>query len=145
MKPLEQLVRISRWRLDEKRQKLTDLERLSERLRADLDRLEAGLAREKEAAQTDDAARQAFPAFLKAELERKARLEKSIGDVEREVEAARDDLTEAFRELKKYELAKESQDERARRQEDRAEQAALDELGTQLHRRRNGERGTGAS
>lgn len=145
MKPLEQLVRLSRWRLDEKRQKLTDLERLSERLRADLERLEEGLAKEREIAAQDESARPAFSSFLEAELARKARLQKSIEDVDREVEAARDDLADAFRELKKYELAKTSQDERARRRQLRTEQATLDELGTQLHRRRSSEQDNGAS
>lgn len=135
MKPLDQLARISRWRLDEKRQKLLDLERLAERLRADLRRLEEGLAAERKLAAEDELARRAFPAFLEAELDRKARLQKSIADVDGEIEQAREELSDTFRESKKFELAKANQDERLRRHRDHAEQGALDELGTQLHRR----------
>lgn len=145
MTALGELVRISRWQLDEKRRKLTDLERLGDRLRADLQKLQDGIAAEQELAQANPEARRDFPAFLEAELSRRERLQRSIQDVEREIETARDDVAEAFRELKKYELAKANQDARERERQSRIEQRAMDEMGTQLHHRKrvhkNGESG----
>jgi flagellar export protein FliJ len=137
MTPFNSLVRITRWHLDEKRQKLAELERLAERLRGDLQRLDEGIAAEEKLAEQDDMARRAYPAFLEAELDRRQRLEKSIADVEQEIEAAREEVGEAFRELKKYELAEDNERQRVRKRRDRIEQQQSDELGAQLHRRQN--------
>ncbi len=136
MSSFDSLLRISRWHLDEKRQKLADLERLAQRLRDDLERLDEGIETEKRIAEQDEEARRTFPAFLKIEQERRRRIEKSIVDVQHEIELAREEVAEAFREFKKYELAKATQDERLRRQATRREQARMDELGMQLHRRK---------
>lgn len=140
MTALAELVRISRWRLDEKRQKLMDLERLADRLRGDLEKLDTGIAAEQKVAESDYEARHSYAAFLKAELERRERLRRSIADVERELEGAREEVAEAFRELKKYELAKANQDAREHERQARMERRDMDEIGTQLHRRRNSER-----
>jgi flagellar export protein FliJ len=135
MTPFDSLVRISRWHLDEKRQKLAELERLADRLRGDLRRLDEGIAAEQKLAEKDDMALRAYPAYLEAELNRRQRLEKSIADVEQEIEAAREEVNDAFRELKKYELAQSNEQERLRNRRQRVEQQRSDEVGAQLHRR----------
>jgi flagellar export protein FliJ len=137
MTPFNSLIRITRWNLDEKRQKLAELERLADRLRGDLQRLDEGIAAEQQLAEQDEMARRAYPAFLEAELDRRQRLEKSIADVEQEMEAAREEVNEAFRELKKYELAEDNERQRVRKRRARIEQQQTDELGAQLHRRQN--------
>jgi len=144
MTPFDSLLRISRWHLDEKRQKLAELERLAERLRQDLQRLDDGIAAERRLAEADDDARRAYPAYLQAEMQRRRRLEQSIADVEQEIDSAREDVNEAFRELKKYEMAKTNEDNRVRLRRQRAEQRLADELGAQMHRRR-GEQGKGST
>lgn len=136
MTALVNLVRLNRWHLDEKRRKLADLERLAERLREDLARLDQGIEAERRAAEASEDARQAYPAFITAELQRRHRLEDSIADVENELEDARDEVAIAFQELKKYELALENQRRRDREQQERQEQATLDEIGVDRHRRR---------
>lgn len=135
MTPFDSLLRISRWHLDEKRQKLAELERLAERLREDLQRLDDGIAAEGKLAEADNDARRAYPTFLKAEMGRRRRLEQSIADVEQEIDAARDEVNEAFRDLKKYELAKDNEAARLRQRRQKAEQNQADELGAQMHRR----------
>lgn len=140
MTGFDSLVRISRWQLDEKRQKLTELERLVERLQGDLTRLDEGVASEQRLAERDDMARQAYPAFLKSEMDRRKRLQKSIADVEKEIEAVREEVADAFRELKKYEMAQANELQRVRARRERADQQRTDELGAQLHRRQRGER-----
>mgnify|MGYP006287392883 FL=1 len=140
MTAFNSLIRITHWHLDEKRQKLAELERLAERLRGDLQRLDEGIAHEQQLAQQDDMARRAYPAFLEAELDRRQRLEKSIADVEQEIEAAREEVGEAFRELKKYELAEDNERQRVRKRRERIEQQRHDELGTQLHHRQNADK-----
>lgn len=141
MSALANLVRISRWQLDEKRQKLADLERLRERMAADVTRLDENLDAERKAAQESDAAMRAFPAFADAEAARRHRLCQSIEEVDRQIDDAREEVSAAYREAKKYELAKENEDVRQRQKRARAEDAAMDEVGLQLHRRkRTGER-----
>ena len=144
MTALANLIRISRWHLDEKRQKLGDLERLAERLEQDLARLDEGIARERELAERDEEAQRAFPAYYQAERQRRDRINQSIADVKEQIETAREEVGEAFRELKKYEMAKANQDERDRRRQERQQQQAMDELGAQMHRRRRSQ-GQGSS
>ena len=143
MSALDNLVRISRWHLDEARQKLGDLERLESRLQGDIDRLDANLAAERAAAQESDQARAAYPAYAQAQKGRRQRLERSIADVQGQIAPARDAVAEAFREVKTYELARDNERARAESQRARAESARLDELGLQLHRRKQGRRGGG--
>ena len=63
MNALDNLVRISRWHLDEARQKLGDLERLEVRLREDIRRLDANLAAEQLVAFLEEQVHQLGHAF----------------------------------------------------------------------------------
>jgi flagellar export protein FliJ len=135
MSALDNLVRISRWHLDEARQTLGDLERLEARLHEDVARLDEALAAERTASQESDLARQAYPAYAAAQRQRRARLDASIADVQTQIADAREAVAEAFREAKKYERARDNDRARAKQKRDRAETAAMDELGLQLYRR----------
>jgi len=137
MNALNSLVRVHSWALDEKRQKLAELEGLADKLRADLQALEQELEQEQSAASGSAEGSIAFPAFVAAALERRKRLRQSIANIELACTAARDEVNQAFQEMKKFELARdnqiaEEQDEAARR-----EQTAMDEMGVDLHRRKN--------
>ena len=136
MSALDNLVRISRWHLDEARQKLGDLERLEARLQDDVRRLDAQLAEEQTAAQESEIARAAYPAYAEAQKLRRQRLERSIADIQNQIADAREAVAEAFRESKKYELARDNERARAKAKRDRAEAAQMDEMGLQLHRRK---------
>ena len=143
MSALDNLVRISRWHLDEARQKLGDLERLEARLQDDVRRLDAQLAEEQTAAQESEIARAAYPAYAEAQKLRRQRLERSIADIQNQIADAREAVAEAFRESKKYELARDNERARAKAKRDRAEAAQMDEMGLQLHRRKQGTGGEG--
>ena len=135
MSALDNLVRISRWHLDEARQKLGDLERLEARLHDDVRRLDAQLAEEQAAAQASELARAAYPAYAEAQKLRRHRLETSIAEVQSQIAEARETVADAFREAKKYELARDNERARTKAKRDRAEAAQMDEMGLQLHRR----------
>ena len=135
MSALDNLVRISRWHLDEARQKLGDLERLEARLQEDIRRLDAQLAVEQTAAQESEIARTAYPAYAEAQKLRRHRLE--------QIAEAREAVAEAFREAKKYELARDNERARAKAKRERIEAADMDEMGLQLHRRKRGAGGDG--
>ena len=143
MSALDNLVRISRWHLDEARQKLGDLERLEARLQDEVARLDANLQAEQKAAHESDLARAAYPAYAEAQKQRRQRLERSIADVRGQIDQARQAVAEAFGEAKKYELARDNERARARTKRERREAAQMDELGLQLHRRKQGAGGDG--
>ena len=63
MTALDSMVRVHRWVLDEKQRKLADLRTLLEKLKLDLESLDAELEAEREASGSSDEAGAAFPAY----------------------------------------------------------------------------------
>ncbi len=135
MSALGSLVRVHTWALNEKRQTLAGLEKLAEKLRHDLEVLEAELGQERSAATDSIEGTIAFPAFVAAALERRKRLRVSIANLELAIEAAREEVREAYQEVKKYELARDNHERRERDRLALRETKALDELAMTLHRR----------
>ncbi|HMA15787.1 MAG: flagellar FliJ family protein [Bacteroidota bacterium] len=138
MTALDQLVRLHRWTLDEKRQKLAELERFRTRLLDNIESLEAELAREQAAAERSTIASISLPAFIKATIDRRRKIEGSIAEVDRSIAAARDEIAEAFQEFKKYETAHGNHLRREAQKQSRKEQIAADELAIDQHRRHAG-------
>jgi flagellar protein FliJ len=134
---LNSLVRVHSWALDEKRQKLAELDGLADKLRADLQALEQELVQEQSAASGSVEGSIAFPAFVAAALERRKRLRDSIANIELACNAARDEVNQAFQEMKKFELARDNQAAEEQEEAARREQTAMDEMGVELHRRKN--------
>jgi chromosome segregation ATPase len=132
---LDQLVRLHRWNLDEKRQKLAELERFRGKLLGNIESLEAELAREQAAAERSDVTSVSLPAFIKATVDRRRKMEGSIAEVDRSIALARDEIAQAFQEFKKYETAHGNHQRREALKQSRREQNAADELGIDLHRR----------
>lgn len=135
MKGLEGLIRLNKWRLDEKRQVLAELERLAARLRQELVDLEHEVAQEQKVAASSPEAMAIYGQYATAVIARRAKLNQSLAEVEQRMRGALDDVTLAFRELKKYELVKARRDRTAQEREKRQQQAVLDELGLVLYRR----------
>lgn len=136
MNPLTSLIRVHKWALDEKRQKLAGLEELVRKMRVDLAEIDRDLDREKEAATESMAGTMAFPAFMAAAMERRRRLRQTIAELEQAAEEARDEVQAAFQEVKSYELALERHEREEQARLDRDEQIALDEVGATMHLRR---------
>lgn len=135
MSALDQLVRLHRWNLDEKRQKLAELERFRGKLQGNIEALEAELAREQAMAERSQISSLSLPAFIKATIDRRRKMEESIAGVDRSIAAARDEIAQAFQEFKKYETAHGNHQRREAQKQQRREQTAADELGIDLHRR----------
>jgi len=132
---LDQLVRLHRWTLDEKRQKLAELERFRAKMIMNIESLEAELAREQAAADRSEVTSMSLPAFIKATIDRRRKIENSIAEIDRSIAAARDEITQAFQEFKKYETAHGNHQRREALKQSRREQTVADELGIDLHRR----------
>lgn len=135
MKGLDGLIRLHKWKLDEKRQVLAELERLAARLRQELLDLEHEVAEEQKVAKSSPEAMASYGQYANAVIARRNKLTQSQSEVEQRMRGALDEVTQAFRELKKYELVKARRDKTAQETEKRQQQAVLDELGLTLYRR----------
>ena len=139
MRGLPSLIKMHGLRLDEKRRKLAELERMRAALVERRDALDGEIAAEKAAADRKPETHADFGAYVRAALKRRETLERSIADVERESEAANEEVADAYRELKKFELVKQREDADALLESNRREQAQLDEVGLNAFLRRGRE------
>jgi len=104
MKSRESLLRLRQFDVDEKRQKVSDLEMMIadfQRLAVDL---EQQIAAEEARAGISDVNHFAYPPFAKAAIKRRDNLRNSVADLEAKLEEARSELEEAVTELKKIQL-----------------------------------------
>ena len=136
MSGLDQLIRLQRWTLDEKRRQASDLELLIERLIQDINKLDEQVEHEIEASRTNIELQRALPGYRQAMKSRRERMDKSLVDLRGELEKLREQITEAFSELKKTEQTVKNRQQRQRLAERRKDQAISDEVGLQLHRRK---------
>ena len=136
MSGLDQLIRLQRWTLDEKRRQASDLELLIERLIQDIIKLDEQVEREIEASRADLELQRALPGFRNAMKSRRERLDKSLVDLRGELEKLREQITGAFSDLKKTEQTVKNREQRQRLAERRKDQAISDEVGLQQHRRK---------
>lgn len=136
MSGLDQLLRLQRWTLDEKRRQASDLELLIERLVQDIIKLDGQVEREIEASRASIELQRALPGYRQMMKSRRERLDKSLVDLRGELEKLREQITEAFSELKKTEQTVKNRQQRRRLAERRKDQAISDEVGLQLHRRK---------
>ena len=135
MKALPNLIRVQRWRLDEQRRRVVELQTMRDAFTSDLNRLDAELERERAAAGASNSATAVFPIFLGELRARRGRIEASIAGVDREIEIAQEETTAAFQELKRYELALEAHQDRLAVEAGRRERQVQDEIALGMHKR----------
>jgi flagellar protein FliJ len=136
MNGLDQLLRLQKWTLDEKRRQAADLTALIDRLQGDIAKLDADVAREIEIARTDLEASRHLPPYRDMMAKRRDRLEQSVADVTLELERVREEIAETFSDIKKTEQTIQNRQERKRQAAARREQIATDEMGLEQHRRK---------
>lgn len=136
MSGLDQLIRLQRWTLDEKRRQATDLELLIERLIQDIIKLDEQVEREIEASRANLELQRALPGYRNVMKGRRERMDKSLVDLRGELEKLREQITESFSDLKKTEQTVKNREQRQRLAERRKDQAISDEVGLQQHRRK---------
>ncbi|TQV71895.1 flagellar FliJ family protein [Denitrobaculum tricleocarpae] len=140
MTALNSLVRVHQWELDEKRQKLADMERLLDKLQNDLMQIEQAYESEKKIATTSPEAAAAFPNYADAVKLRRKRIQDSMQVLSVSIEDAREEVRASFQELKKYQTAESNELRREKAKRAKREQQALDEVGLNLYRRRTARR-----
>lgn len=133
MKGLPNLIRLHRWRLDEKRRNLAELERLAADLRDHGARIEEDMRSEQKVAVGSPEAGFAYGNYAKAVIARRATLAASLAEVQIKISQASDDVAQSFQELKRFEIAQEHREKAARERQARLEQFAFDELGARRH------------
>ncbi|MBL8708678.1 MAG: hypothetical protein JNL25_05765 [Rhodospirillaceae bacterium] len=140
MSGLDQLLRLQKWNLDEKRRQAADLQALIDRLQGDIVKLDAEVAREIEASRDDLEASRVLPPYRAMMATRRERLEQSVADVTVELERVRDEIAESFSDIKKTEQTIQNRLERQRQATARREQTTSDEIGMEQHRRNRARR-----
>jgi len=139
VKGLPTLIRLSKFRLDEARRQLAELERLREHLLQGLQRLAAEVAREQQVAAASQDPHSGYASYARAAMARRATIEQSLADLARKLGDAANAVTAAFQEMKRYELAEEHNRRRGEGKRKRREAAALDETALgRFHRAKAG-------
>jgi flagellar protein FliJ len=133
---LDSLIRVNRWKIDEQRRQLGELERLAERLRGESMRLEQELTSEQQVAAASLEAGYSYPGYARELIERRRKLADSVAEVEGQMTAAREVLADAFREMKRYEITAANRSKRERLVADRRQRIVQDEVAMQIFRRR---------
>src|SRR5262249_12106862 len=110
---------------------LAELERLEEKLKGEAKRLIEELAAEQQAASGSPEGAFAYAGYAKAVLDRQAKLDHSLAEVQGQIAQAREALADAFAEVKRYEMAQAGRVRRARASLARRQQLQQDELAMQ--------------
>ncbi|KAA0685431.1 flagellar export protein FliJ [Azospirillum brasilense] len=139
MSSLKTIIRLQKWKLDEKRRALAELQNLADRLQAEIDRLKEEIAAERDTARGNVEYAFTYSNYIQAAMERGKRLTQSMGQVEAQIAVATDEMAEAFQELKRYELAEEERLKREKEKLKRKEANMLDETALVGFRRRQRE------
>jgi len=129
MKSRETLIRLKKFRVEEKRRKVAQIEAMIaefERMAGDLDR---EIAAEEERSGIHDPGHFAYPTYAKAAMTRRDNLRRSAQELRTQLDDAKATLGEAFEELKKVELLDERDQMRERVLEDSREDSELGHLG----------------
>ena len=129
MKSRETLIRLKKFRVEEKRRKVAQIEAMIaefERMAGDLDR---EIAAEQERSGIHDPGHFAYPTYAKAAMTRRDNLRRSAQELRTQLDDAKAALGEAFEELKKVELLDERDQMRERVLEDSRQDSELGHLG----------------
>ena len=124
MKSRETLIRLNKFRVEEKRRRIAQIETMItefERIAGDLDR---EIKVEQDRVGIHDPAHFAYPTYAKAAMQRRENLKRSAGELKIQLADAKSALEEAFADMKKIELLDE-RDQMRERAEDGREQPDL--------------------
>ena len=131
---LDGLIRLQRWKVDEKRRALADLQALHAELMTEAESLEAEVVAEQQSAAANGTDF-AYRAYAEQVIQRRETLAESIADVLQAMMKAQGELSDAYQEAKRYEMAQDRAQQRLAAEAARREQLDLDEIGLNIYRR----------
>ena len=124
---LEQLIQISKFKIDEKRRKVNTLRDFAERIQNTLIQLEEDM--DKEMAIQDHGTPPVFKqTYIRAAQERRTNLLTSLQKVEAEIEGLNEQLQDLFAEMKRYELTHQKRQKIRKETITRKQNQAMDEI-----------------
>jgi len=135
MRALPNLIRLHRWKLDERRRAVADLEALRMAIWEDIEQLEVEMGRESCASRELTKGVALFPSYFANARARRMRLEASVDEIEISLDAAREEAAKAYREVRKYETVLENHERQEELSEKRQQQAEQDEIALGIFRR----------
>jgi chromosome segregation ATPase len=112
MKSLDSVIRFQEWTLEEKRRKVSDLERLAQALHDKIARLDLEMRAEQKAASENLLVANAYDNYANEILQRRQKLLRSLADIEVEMTKAMNEVASAYGELKKLDLMRNRDRER---------------------------------
>jgi flagellar protein FliJ len=136
MKGIASLIRVHRWKLDEKRRELSDLQDVLDDFMKQLVKLEQEMAREQTIARDNQDVGYSYANYSQAARDRQLNLNSSIEEIQGSIEIVEDEVAELYQELKKYEITKDTREKKARMEQQRKDQIALDDLSLDMYRRK---------
>lgn len=107
MKPSNSSLKLRRFEVNEKREKIADIELMIADFKRMSDDLSHQIQAEEDSSGIKDVGHYAYPTYAKAARQRRDNLAASIADLEAKLEEAKAELDEACEELKKSELVEE--------------------------------------
>lgn len=138
MKDLDKAIRSREWQLNDKRMKVEELERLVERIRAEIDQIENGLKQKQQVATRNTGAATGYSNYVLAVFARRDNLRQSLSDLEGEMVLAAEEVATARREFEKLNFMRSRYRARAESTNDHSQQRAIDVVKTDLDRRASG-------
>ncbi len=129
MKSRETLIRLKRFRVDERRRRVAQIETMIAEFERISTELERDIKIEQDRTGIHDPAHFAYPTYAKAAMHRRENLLRSVDDLRVQLEDAKAALGEAFEEMRKVELLDERDQLRERIDDDVREGAELGAVG----------------
>ncbi len=139
MKSLKPLLRLNRWKVDEKSRVLGVLLEEAQRIQKLNDDLTRSLESEKEIAAMTPEGAAAFANYVQGVIRRRQQLQGELERLERKIGEARDELRAAMGEAKKIEVAEDSRNARIVAEVKARETQILDDVALTGFRRRQSE------
>jgi flagellar FliJ protein len=130
------LIRIHKWKLDEKRRAISDMEHLLAGFQDQLAKLDREQEVEQRIASESAETGFAYANYAKAAKARRQNLIASIEETEQMVAIAQEEVAEIFQDLKKYEISEETRLRLLKEQQNKRLQEEMDALSIEMHRRK---------
>lgn len=132
---LKTLERIQKFKIDEQRKIMAELQNKEEKILSDLRRLIKEYEHEKEFASQHGYVGD-FGAYTQRYLQYREAFEKALEEVRKKIAEVRDIISDMFKEQKTYEIVDRQRKEALAKEEDLKSQKMLDEIGTNTYIKR---------
>ncbi len=136
MKDLSNLIRLHKLKLTEQQKKLNDLQAVAQGLLNETEAIDASARNEAASAESNAETAYTLGSYVQASLIRRATLQTSLAEIEREMGIIRNLVASAFRDLKRYELIVERRDAEQMISQRKRERHTENELGMTMFRQK---------